>query len=549
MHRNIFLQRTVFFFTMAILLIMPISCFRNYYKISKRPVTASETDINSLKSESRYFVLRVGDGAWHMNNIRLSADQSTIHCELKDLPFSHQLHLRHGEHENMQYRATKSTRSVLSEVHLYIPYDSAARPGVYNFAADKVSNIEIIEKDVLRSVGSHVGGVIAVAGSIAAGALLFAALTSCPFVSPYDGTQFSMQGEIYGGAVYPQLSRHDYFRLNMAPTPGGNLQLKISNELKEVQHTDLAELITVTHSKNVSILHDPDGTIYSIKDPVAPISATTKNNTDVTLLLTSKDERFVAMNDSLSTDGNNEITLNFKKSIATNKAKLILRVKNTFWLDKLYGKMLEGFGNYYNTFVNGQKKKSAEELNKWITDQMIPLKVSLKTKDGWTTITSLKTSGPIAYRDVVVPLDLSSSQESFTQIKLSSGFMFWELDYAAVDESANEIVNIETQQPLSAIDEAGNNVSNALAAADGNYLVQPVPGNVTTVTYNYHAPLEGQTNTYILHSRGWYETIRDFKGKPDLAFLDQFKKPGGLSKFSVEMYRKEKSIIETTAKN
>lgn len=532
---------------MALLLIMPISCFRNYYKISKRSATASEADINSLKSESRYFILRVGDGAWHMNNIRVSADQRTIQCELKDLPFSHQLHLRNGEHENMQYRATKSTRAVLSEVHLYIPFDTTAKSGAYTFAADKVNNIEIIEKDHVRSIGSHVGGVIAVLASIGAGALLLAALTSCPFVSPYDGKQFSMQGEIYGGAVYPQLLRHDYIRLNMAPTPDGDLQLKISNELKEVQHTDLAELITVSHSKNVSVLSDQEGDVYTIRNAFAPRVALTANHIDVTALLAEKDGRFMEFNDSSSPNGSSEVILQFRKTAGVKKGKLVLRVKNTFWLDKLYGKMLEGFGDYYNTFVESQKKKSSEELTKWIDDQMVPLKVSLKTAAGWKTVTSLKTSGPVAYRDVVVPLDLLNIQEPFTQIKLSTGFLFWELDYAAMDESDNEIFNIEKQPPLIALDEAGINVSKELATADGHYLVQPKPGNVTTVTYKYYPPNEGQTNTYILHSKGWYETLRDFKGKPKVAFLNQFKKPGGLSKFSVEMY--SKSISESTAKN
>ena len=534
---------------MAVLLIMPVSCFRNYYKISKQPVTASESDINSLRNESRYFILRSGSQSWNMKNISVSPDQNTIHCELTDIPFEHQLHLREGEHQNKQYRATKSTRAVLSEVHFYIPFDTVARYGAYSFDAKKVSKIEIIEKDQLRSLGSQLGGVVVIMASLAAGALAMAALTSCPFVSPYDGNQFSLQGEVYGGAVYPQLSRHDYIKLNMAPAPDGSLQLKISNELKEIQHTDLAELITITHSKNVSILHDQNGNIYSIKNALQPVSAISNNNIDVTALVAAKDEQFMEFNDSSSANGSSALILNFKTPADMHQGKLILRVRNTFWLDKLYGKMLEGFGDYYNTFVEGQKKKPAEELNKWIDEQMIPLTVSVKTKQGWKMVTGLKTSGPMTYRDVLVPLDLSNASESFTHVKLSSGFMFWELDYAALDYSENDIFNIEKQKPVIAIDEAGKNVAPELSESDGNYLIQPQPGNVTTVTYKYSQPQEGQINTYILHSKGWYETIRHFNGKPNLAFLNQFKKPGSLSKFSVDLYRKGRASTETTAQN
>jgi hypothetical protein len=549
MHRNLSIQRIVFSFTMAMLLIMQTSCFRNYYKIAKQPVIATPESISTLKNDNRYFVLRSGTYAWYMNNISLSNDQKTIRFDLANLPEEHRLHLRRGEHhENFQYKRDRPTRVVLSEVHFFIPEDPSISNGPYTLALSKVQKIEVIEKDGGRTAGSFIGGTFAILGSIAAGVLIIAALTSCPFVSPYDGKEFSLQGEIYGGAVYPQLSRNDYIKLNMAPTPLGNLQLKISNELKEVQHTDLAELITIDHSNNVTILPDQEGNLYSIKDPLPANSALTKNNTNVTGLLADKDSRVMEFNDSISENGCNEVVLQFSKPSHINKGKLVLTVKNTFWLDRLYGKMLEGFGNYYNTFVKNQKNQTAETLNKWTDEQQIPLKVSVKTKEGWKPVTGLKTSGPVAYRDVVVPIDLSGIDEPFTEIKLSSGFMFWEINYAAIDYSENEIFSIEKQFPAMATDETGKIVSHELSAPDGNYLIQPVPGNVTTITYNYHQPSEGQSQTYILHSKGWYETKREFKGKPNIVFLEQFKKPMAFPKFSLELYKKEQSLQETTAK-
>ena len=549
MHRNLAIQRIIFSCTMSLLLIMQTSCFRHYYKIAKQPVEATPETVNTLQKESRYFVLRSAQYAWHMKNISVSNDQKTIQCELADLPFEHQLHLVRGEHhENMQYKTKKPTRVVLSEVHFFVPQDVSAKNGPYTIPIDKVEKIEVIEKDGGRTVASFVGGTFAIIGSLVAGVFIFAALTSCPFVSPYDGKEFTLQGEIYGGAVYPQLSRNDFIKLDMGPTPQGNLQLKISNELKEVQHTDLAELITIDHSKEVTILPDQEGNLYSIKDPYQPTSALTGDNINVRDFLSIKDGRFMEFSDSISANGSNEVVLRFNRPIQSNHGKLVLSVKNTFWLDRLYGKMLEGFGDYYNTFVENQKSKTAETLNKWTDDQQIPLKVSVKTKEGWKIVTGLKTSGPVAFRSVVIPLDLTGTDEPITEIKLSSGFMFWEIDYAAMDYSNNEIFSIERQLPAMAIDESGKIVVNELSTPDGHYLIQPVPGNVTTITYNYHQPQKGQAQTYILHSKGWYETKREFKGKPDIAFLQQFKNAGAFSKFSLELYKKEKAVQETTAK-
>ena len=148
----------------------------------------------------------------------------------------------------------------------------------------------------------------------------------------------------------------------------------------------------------------------------------------------------------------------------------------------------------------------------------------------------------------MLPLDPSDVARAQVELKLTTAFMFWELDYAGIDYTENEIISIEKQVPVNAIDETGQNVSDMLAAADGNHLVQPEPGNITTISYDYHKPLEGQAQTYILHSKGWYETIRDFRGQPDVTFLQQFKKEGALASFSLELFSKEQAAQAITAK-
>ena len=175
-----------------LLLTTPTSCFRHYYKIAKQPFTASSGTIDSLQKQSRYFILRSGDYAWHMKNITVSNDQKTIHCELADLPFAHQLHMKKGEHhENFQYKPKEPTRAVLEEVHLFITPEPVAKDGVFTLPVDKIQRIEVLQKDGGRTIGSHMLGAVGILGAIAAGGLIILALTSCPFVSPYDGEEFS----------------------------------------------------------------------------------------------------------------------------------------------------------------------------------------------------------------------------------------------------------------------------------------------------------------------------------------------------------------------
>ncbi len=541
MHYNKSLQRIIFGLTLLSLFAMQTGC-HNYYRISKTPVTAATKDIEKLKLQNRYFILRSGNNAWYMDGIVLSSDQKTLQCKLDSLPTEHKLHLTKGRKGQFRYREDKPEDSVLNEVHFYIPADKTAWPGsVYTLSLDKVQKIEVLEKDKGRTTGSYIVGAIGytVGAVIVASIIILALKSSCPFVSAYDGNEFSLQGEIYGGAIYPQLCRNDYIKLNMLPNANGSLQLKISNELKERQFTDLAELMVITHDKNSKILSDEKGNLYNIEKPEPPISAQMNMNKNVLEpLLKVGDNQLLHFDDTLSDATDNELTLQFYKPLEAQKANLVLSLKNSYWLDYLYGKMAEGFGSYYNTFIKQQYTKPVAELEKWTQEQQLPLQISIKTAAGWQKITALTTIGPLTTREIVVPISLETVLQPFTEIKLSSGFMFWEIDYAAIDYSVNKSFTVQQLSPFSAVDETGKNVLDKLLSADGNYLEQPLPGTVTTISYHFSPIPAGKTQTYILHTKGYYEHVRDFQGGPNLVFLEQFKKPGGFPKFSMAMYKK-----------
>ncbi len=144
----------------------------------------------------------------------------------------------------MQYKT--SDFPVLTEVHLYIAQDTPLSMGSYTLALDRIGKIEVIEEDRKRTTNSYVSGAVGYTlDTIAIAAIIIAATkSSCPFVSANTGNEFVLQGEIYGGAIYPQMARDDYMPLRMQRTPGGTLQLKISNELQERQYTDFCRLIS-----------------------------------------------------------------------------------------------------------------------------------------------------------------------------------------------------------------------------------------------------------------------------------------------------------------
>jgi hypothetical protein len=537
-------------FSIMILVALFCSNCHNYYKaLTVTPATDSQAmrKIDSLQLNNRYFVLRNGSEAYNMRQLQISPDHTVLSCTLDTLPAEHKLHLVNGRNRNRRYKKyDRVDLQVLSEVHLYIQPDNKASLGPYSLALNQVNKIEVIQKDKKRSTNSYVLGALGYTIGISAliTAVVLATKSSCPFVSAYDGNQFSLQGEIYGGAIYPQLARHDYLPLKMGPAPNGTLQLKISNELQERQFTDLADLLVVTHRRHTRILADETGNLYSIEKPELPFMASLNNKPVNTKPLQQHNDQVLQYFDDTSfTNGHNEMLLQFNKAAGAARAKLVLSLKNSYWLDYLYGELAKGFGRFYPIYIKQQNKKSPAALLQWVKDQQIPLEVSVKTDTGWKTISSLTTIGPVATREIVVPLPDIRSQEKTLAIRLSSGFMFWEIDYAAIDYSPQASFTVQEYTPISARDELNKDVLPLLQKEDGIYCEQPVPGNIATLSYQYTpAPDTNSTQTFILHTKGYYTHVRHFRGGINKPFLQRFKQPAAFTSFSMQRYKQLNSL-------
>ena len=552
------LQNTIKNFVSGMLLFFTIAGCHNYYKATQKEVgnnTEKAGVADSLKMQNRYFVLRNGSQAYYMNNIVLSEDKKTLSCSLEMLPANHQFHLVKGGRGKMRYKKNNpEDLTVLNEVHFYIQPDNTAAVGQYSLQLDKLQKIEIIEKDKARTTGSYIIGTIGYTfAALAVVAVIVAATkSSCPFVSAYDGNNFTLQGEIYGGAIYPQLARHDYMPLKMSPLGDGTLQIKISNELQEHQFTDMAELWVITHDKNSKVFADEKGNLFNITDPQTPTVANLNKQKDVTASLKEAgDNAMLYMDDTAVAGATNEVVMQFNKPAAAKKGKLLLSLKNSYFLDLLYGELAKGFGKYYGTYIKKQRSKPVAELLKWVKDQQIPLEVSVKTKNGWQKITDITTIGPVATRNIVIPVELPETTEAVTEIKLSSGFMFWEIDYAAIDYTEGNSFTVQKLLPSKATDQSEKNVLADLAKDDGIYLVQPDIGNVATIVYNTITVNDAlKKQSYILHTKGYYEHVRDFKNKPNISFLKQFKKPDAFPLFGMGLYKKMNAEnLKTLAKS
>ena len=491
-------------------------------------------DVASVrKSDDKYFILHVGDKVWHLVNIVLNDGQTELKGEIEPLPNNHNSYLKTKPQSGSTNIYYPSSSDPTREVHLYSQGIKMEGYPNISIPLSAINKIEIYKGDAGATIASVFLTIVAV--TVIAGVIIAATKHSCPFVYTIDGDTFSFAGEIYGGAIYSSLERNDYLPLpGLRPVKGG-YQLKISNELLERQYTNVAELLVAKHPENTSVLLDKEGVAHAIGSPQSPSEVRSGKGYDYRSTVLDRDSSSYLFDDSNpGLEDVSDLLMTFNKPLGAIHARLILNAKNSYWLDYVYGKFNEQFGTSYNKFVEKQKKVSAAKLIDWSREQEIPLSVYVETERGWKAADYFNVIGPLASRDMVMDIDLSGVKGDTVRIKLESGFMFWEVDYAAMDFSENIFIEVVRVSASSAVDENGVDMSSKLAAADNQYLVQPSVGN--EVVASFPAPERNGNQTVFLHSRGYYEYIKDYKNKPNWSTIYSFRKKSSFTKFAKTSY-------------
>lgn len=422
-------------------------------------------------------------------------------------------------------------------IHLYVAPDSAIKVDKY---AISVPLTNVVKAEVNRLDGGKTTlAALGIGSAISFTFLLILLLTkgsSCPFIYISDGNEYAFNGEIFSGATALPLERDDYLPLSDIKAVGDNYMLKITNEVDEIQNTNMVELIVADHDPAIKVMMDKYGYAHSISNPVKPLKATdTYGESILDLVVEQDDLRYLSAikPDQFFYD---TISLSFIKPANASSSKLIINGKNTMWLDYMFGQFADLFGNRYDNWKEKRNSKTSEELLSWTLAQGFPLKVFAETTSGLKFIDYFNLAGPMGDKKDVLELDLSDIQTDVVKIKLVSGMLFWDIDYVGLDFSRDTELNTTTIPLYSATDEQGKDVTNLLSHDDKEYLIQPDPINETILSFRATEKNPGLERTVFLHSKGNYEILRHTKGKPDIEYLNSFMEPGAFPKFSKDHF-------------
>lgn len=517
-----------------------------YYRVETLAPPESK-DVAWEILNGKYMILHAGNNVWYIENPTI--DSAHLSGIIRPLPANHMMYMKtNPEKANKFIRRNHPDQKkpyegdVLNEVHLYTNDTLINISQNASIDLSSLGKMEIYYYSKSKSRATWYSAGIGVPLVIAGVAVIIALLTSCPLVYTYDGNTWTFVGEIYAGAVYPSLERDDYMILPGFQASDGKYRLKISNELKEKQNTNLAELMMFRHSANSEVIIDKNGNIQTILHDQLPSVAVAPDNRNFIQNVSYKDQIFYSFDAIGQKSSVSSLVLAFENHEKAGKAKLVVNAKNSLWADYSYGKFTELFGTYYNKWNEQQKKISPDRQREKALNQDIPLSVYLETENGWEFIDYYNVVGPMGARDMVMPIDLTKVKSNTVRIKLETGFMFWELDYAAIDFSENLLTEMTILKPELAVDEKGNDVAGLIRADDELYLKQYETGLETIADYNI--PDEWLNNepgfktTVILHSKGYYEYIRSHDNHPDWIQLTALNHPHSFSKFSLKQFKK-----------
>ena len=517
---------------------LSVACISYFRVNSPKPPYAEK--IGGMKDSGKTIIVHFNDKKWVLTDVQVGNNLVTGKLNEYNMPPTKKpIRIDKPNRYITKHDKSKNQRYLLNEVHVYLNEFADMGSEMVSIPVSSIYSIEVYDKDTASTVGSYLlGGLGIAAGAfIVVGVIVALTKESCPFIYTNDGESDHFAGEIYSGSIHQPLERNDYLKL---PTYPGqkSYTVKITNEVREIQHTNLMELLVVDHPENCDVLIDKYGKVITLSQPVAPLVATNLAGKDITKLIASKDNLFYQSN---STDKElplkDGVILAFPNNGEGKTASIAIHAKNSILLDYMLGQFHDMFGSAYMRFVKNQEKSSGGEMRKWSLDQGIPLSLYVERNGKWDFVDFYNIAGPMKFKDDVLSVPLNGNETNPLKVKLEFGNYLWEIDNASIDYTTNQNIKFYKIPVKTAINEDQKDVAGLMNKDDDKYYTQPSMDNKAVLNFDMPEPT-GLSRTVILHSKGWYEIILNPSGKPDPDKLKAFRQPGHFNKFVNEQMKR-----------
>ena len=419
------------------------------------------------------------------------------------------------------FRISKGDRFKLLQLHLFLP-ELAISGSEISFDVNQIQKAQIIDINYGLTALSWFFSSAAI--TTATIGIFVAVACSCPHIYLNDGQQWYFSNSMFTGAMNPTLERFDYKKINDVNPLSSELNIEIRNEEKEIQYTNLLKLVAVYHEKGEEIITTSTGDFIKILNSRQPKSLSNDNGIMTNDFLMDESNSY-----SFNSTDNSGFS-NLKASFESNNLKnphLVLGLKNPKWGGFVYHEFTKLFGDYFQTWVASNSKKTKNQLEKNMEKAGITLKVEVLDKGKWKTIDQIKLVGEAKFEKIAIKIPENYLKNKELTVRLKSGFQFWEVNYLALAEKDSQKIEV-VEYDAQIVSEATK--SKALAIDDNNYLVHKE--GEAPIKVNFSGLKTNSERTLYLKSKGYYKTVQNFEGKPQWNQLLSINKQGGLSHFS-----------------
>ena len=186
--------------------------------------------------------------------------------------------------------------------------------------------------------------------------------------------------------------------------------------------------------------------------------------------------------------------------------------------------------------MDKQAKLATKEREQLGVERNIPLSIYIKKNNQWELVERLNTVGPMAYREMIVPINLEGIDSQEVEVKIETGFKFWEIDELKFGYPVDETPVVERLLP--SLNVSDSLITQQLSYTDETYLAQEKTGDIAEISYKAPMAEEGYEYTVFLHTRGYYELVREFSGLPQIGELRQFEDPYWMAEYARLQYAK-----------
>ncbi len=318
---------------------------------------------------------------------------------------------------------------------------------------DQLERVEVYETNFGKSVSMSFVGYVTV------GLVLAALVTGgfCQSVYAVNPADCPLQGELFAGAAWSNAIRTEYLQLPDIKPRDDVYTIRLAGKNGQVQHLDELGMYAIAHPVGTKAIVDRQGKAQVISTLVKPSNAIDNLGNDATPLLTETDGQYwPTFQETIQGKSSQSLELSFPKPQGAKSARLYIKAKNSLWLDAIFNEYRIRFPH---ALPSGNSPKN--EIDHWLHEQQIPLSVSiLDQHNQWQLTGFFSPNGTLQFRDDVLEIDLAKHEGNGIRIKINCGFQFWELDYAAMDFSMPNPVDLSRMPRHGAPNEK-------LAMADG----------------------------------------------------------------------------------